>query len=75
LASNTGGIPEIIKDGKNGLLFKSNNIDSLVERLNYVYANKGVEIIDKEEMKKTFKSKFTLETQIANILEFLACKF
>ena len=72
LASNTGGIPEIIKDGKNGLLFRSNNIDSLVERLNYVYVNKGVEIIDTEEMKKTFRSKFTLETQITNIVEFLA---
>jgi len=75
LASNTGGIPEIIKDGKNGLLFRSNNIDSLVERLNYVHANKGVEIIDREEMKKTFRSKFTLETQIANIVGFLASKF
>ena len=72
LASNTGGIPEIIKDGKNGLLFKSNNIDSLVERLNYVYENKGVEIIDKEKMKNTFESKFTLKTQIANIVEFLS---
>jgi len=72
LASNTGGIPEIIKDGKNGLLFRSNNIDSLVERLNYVHANKGVEIIDREEMNKTFKSKFTLETQITSIVEFLA---
>ena len=72
LASNTGGIPEIIKDGKNGLLFRSNNIDSLVERLNYVYANKGLEIIDKEEMNNTFKSKFTLKTQIANIIEFLS---
>lgn len=72
LASDTGGIPEIIKDGKNGLLFKSNNIDSLVERLNYVYENKGVEIIDKEKMKNTFESKFTLESQIANIVEFVS---
>ena len=72
LGSDTGSIPEIIKDGKNGLLFKSNNIDSLVERLSYVYKNKGVEIIDKEDMKNTFKSKFTLETQIANIVEFLS---
>ncbi len=72
LASNTGGIPEIINDEKNGLLFKSNNVDSLVERLNYVYENKGVEIIDKEKMKNTFKSKFTLEAQVASLIEFVS---
>lgn len=72
LAANTGGIPEIINDGQNGLLFKSNNIDSLVERINYVYENKEVEIIDKEKMKNTFKSKFTLESQIAKIIEFVS---
>lgn len=71
LASDTGGIPEIIEDGKNGLLFRSNNIDSLAERLTYVYESRGVEIIYKEEMKNTFKSKFTLETQIAEMIEFL----
>ena len=72
LASDTGGIPEIIEDGENGLLFRSNNVDSLVERLTYVYENKGVEIIDKEKMKHTFVSKFTLESQIANIVEFVS---
>ena len=71
LASDTGGIPEIIEDGKNGLLFRSNDIDSLVERLTYVYENKTVEIIYKESMKRTFKSKFTLETQIDKMIEFL----
>ena len=71
LASDTGGIPEIIEDGKNGLLFRSSNIDSLVERLIYIYDNINKQIIDTEEMKNSFKSNFTIEVQIAKMIEFL----
>jgi glycosyltransferase involved in cell wall biosynthesis len=72
LASDTGGIPEIITHEKNGLLFKSNNIDSLVEKLSYVYDNRAKEIIKKAEMIKSYKSNFTLESQIEKIINFLA---
>lgn len=33
VASNVGGIPEIIEDGKDGFLFESGNVDNLVEVL------------------------------------------
>ncbi len=37
LASNTGGIVDIIKDGERGILFENNNLDSLVEKLKYFF--------------------------------------
>lgn len=39
LASNVGGIPEIIEDDKTGILFKSIDSKSLIEKLNYIYRN------------------------------------
>lgn len=33
IASNTGGIPEIIRDGKNGFLFKRGNKDDLIQKI------------------------------------------
>ena len=40
IASNVGGIPEIIKDGYNGLLFESENVDDLAEKIRLVLSNK-----------------------------------
>ncbi len=33
VASNVGGIPEIVKDGENGMLFTSGNVEELAEKL------------------------------------------
>lgn len=38
LCSNVGGIPEFVKDGENGWLFNSQNIDELSEKINDILA-------------------------------------
>ena len=40
IASNVGGIPEVIKNGYNGLLFKSENVDDLADKIRLVLSNK-----------------------------------
>ncbi len=39
IASNIGGIPEIIEDGFNGLLFEPGNIDNLVDNIDKLWNN------------------------------------
>lgn len=39
IASNIGGIPETLDSGRLGLLFEPGNMDSLFEKLSYVYNN------------------------------------
>jgi glycosyltransferase involved in cell wall biosynthesis len=39
IASNIGGIPELIVDGRNGLLFKSNDADCLYEKVKQIIDN------------------------------------
>lgn len=39
IASNIGGIPELIQDSKNGLLFEANNINGLYENIKRVTDN------------------------------------
>lgn len=40
IASNIGGIPELISNQENGLLFESKNTDDLREKISYLYNNK-----------------------------------
>ncbi|MHA1284839.1 MAG: glycosyltransferase [Promethearchaeota archaeon] len=40
IASNVDGVPNIIKDGFNGLLFESENVDDLAKKLTFLLSNK-----------------------------------
>lgn len=39
LGSNLGGIPELIEDGKTGLIFEAGNVRALTEKISYLYNN------------------------------------
>lgn len=40
LGAKIGGIPELIDDGKTGMLFESGNLEELTEKIEYLYCNK-----------------------------------
>lgn len=42
LGSNIGGIPELVKDGVSGLIFKFNDINDLTNKLDEMYNNDGL---------------------------------
>jgi len=41
IASNVGGIPDIVIDGKTGLLFEPKDVDDLKDKINYMINNKN----------------------------------
>lgn len=63
LASNAGGNPEIIENGKNGFLIDGNNIDELTNKLMYLLNNLDIYIDQSKYAKKSVKDKFNLSTK------------
>lgn len=41
VASRIGGIPELVKDGKNGFLFEPGNVDELSEKIRFLWERPG----------------------------------
>lgn len=71
VCSDAGGLKEIITDGYNGWIFKSENIEDLVEKLAFVYHNRHHAIFDKNLLLEDYRKRFTIEAQKEKILEFL----
>jgi glycosyltransferase involved in cell wall biosynthesis len=42
IAANVDGVPEIIRNGENGILFKPENINELAEKILWLYDNKEI---------------------------------
>lgn len=68
LAPALGSIPTIIKDGYNGILFKPNNIEDLINKIKWALSNEEKCNQIKENAKKEFNEKYTEEVNY-NILK------
>ncbi|KYO66350.1 glycosyltransferase family 4 protein [Thermovenabulum gondwanense] len=68
IASNTGGIPEIIKDMENGLLFKNQDPLSLALCLKKIIKNPGLAYKLAEAGYDTLPKKFDYNTMIKKII-------
>lgn len=75
IGSDKGGIPEIIENGKDGLLFKSGNVKSLSAAIEYLInnPNKRIQIglQGKEKVENMFTEKHFIEKLIATYEEIL----
>jgi len=68
VASNNGGIKDIIIDGINGYLFEINNIEEMIEKIKICYEFK--ERIS-EEARKDVLSKFTWTSSMDKLIEII----
>ena len=67
VASNAGGVPEIIKDGVNGLLFEPEDFEGLATALARIAQNPEAVARLRREGKKTIVDRFSFDAQIAGM--------
>ena len=68
LASNIGGIPELIKDNKTGLLFKINDINELANKINILFKNDELIIKMQIEARKQAKAEYSKDVYYSKIM-------
>ncbi len=71
IGSNLGGVPEIIDHGVTGLMFQSDDINSLVDELTRVYNDRALRLRLGQEGKRKAEKMFVLETQYTKVLNSL----
>lgn len=70
VGADIGGIPELIEEGKNGLLFESGNVDSLVDAIHRLWNDRSLLIQLQEEcMKLNRDDVSTYTAQLLRIIE------
>ena len=68
VASDIGGIPEIIEDGKDGFLFRSGDVDSLTEAIRKaISCTKGQEYSEIKMMARRKSQKYDVTETIENL--------
>lgn len=69
IASNRGGIPELVQNNKTGLLFKPASVKNLKEKIKIITKNPDLTIKMGKRAYKTFKRKYSPETFYKKLLE------
>jgi len=76
LASNVDGIPELIEDEKDGLLFNSEDSEKMIQQFVKFYSNKDKRNAYAKSAQKKYWKEFSRKKQIekySNLLEELLC--
>ena len=71
IGSNVGGIPDLIKDGKNGFLFEPKNSDNLAQKLRTLLKDKNLAMEMGKKGREFVQNKFSNENYITNYLEMI----
>jgi glycosyltransferase involved in cell wall biosynthesis len=72
LASDAGGLPEVIDHQRTGFLFKSENTDDLVDKLTYIYINREKDLLNYKDQIREFNNRFHLSQHISRLREILS---
>jgi len=64
IATNIGGIPEVIDDGKTGIVIPPGNVDAICKAIKYLIQNPGVRIQMGKNGRARVLEKFTIEQNV-----------
>lgn len=71
VASNVGGIPELVKDGETGFLVEPKNSGQLAEKLRILLSDKNLAVAMGRRGRELVKDKFSNEKYIENYLTMI----
>ena len=71
IATNVGGNPEMMMDGKTGFLVKEGDIDDLFEKLSSILKNKGMSLEKGSNGTKFIEEKFSMDASAKNFIRIL----
>ncbi|MEK7567316.1 MAG: glycosyltransferase [Patescibacteria group bacterium] len=69
IASNVGGIPEIIDDRENGILIEPKNINGIASAIEYLIKNPEIRKIYGEKLQEKVKTQFSKELMLKKTIE------
>ncbi|MCS7244594.1 MAG: glycosyltransferase family 4 protein [candidate division WOR-3 bacterium] len=72
IASNVGGIPEIVKENYNGFIFESENVKNLIEKIEMVENNPSMILNMSKNCIKTIEENFLPNHMLKRILPLLS---
>ena len=72
IASNVGGIPDLIEDGQNGFLFEVGNVNKLAEKLRILLQDKNLAIEMGRRGQELVRANFSNEKYISNYLKMIS---
>ena len=64
IATNIGGVPEVIDDGKTGIIIPPGNVDALCEAIKYLIQNPGVRFRMGQNGRLRVLDRFTIESNV-----------
>lgn len=67
IATNVGGLPEVVEDGKTGILVPPGTVDVLSKAIKYLIENPKLRIAMGENGRKRVLEKFTIEENVKKI--------
>lgn len=71
IGPDTGATPEVIANGKTGLIYKYNDVSSLKERIEYYYNNRSKARTMGRRAKKLVKKKYNIEGYAGSIYKIM----
>ena len=71
VATNVGGNPEMMIDGKTGFLVEEGNADDLFKKLTILFENKEISIENGSNGRKFIEEKFSMDASAKNFIRIL----
>jgi glycosyltransferase involved in cell wall biosynthesis len=71
IASNVGGIPELVKEGKTGFLFEVGDTHLLVEKIKNLLGDKNLTAEMGERGRKSIEENYSDEKYIENFVKMI----